>query len=70
MKDWFAKYETLTDMVVPASSRLIFEDNEYKLFSVTLFKKVIDEYKLRCRENKLITVIYCECKKVRYVLID
>ncbi|VDN57457.1 unnamed protein product [Dracunculus medinensis] len=51
MKDWFAKYETLTDMVVPASSRLIFEDNEYKLFSVTLFKKVIDEYKLRCREN-------------------
>lgn len=52
--DWNQKYERLSDMVVPRSSRLIFEDNEYGLFTVTLFKKVIDEYKLHCRENKFV----------------
>lgn len=53
-KDWTAKYETLADMVVPGSSRLITEDNDQMLFSVTLFKKVIEEYKTHCRENKFI----------------
>lgn len=50
--DWKNRYEQLSDMVVPRSSKLIFEDNEYGLFTVTLFKKVVDEYKHHCRENK------------------
>jgi len=53
-KDWWAKYERLADMVVPQSSKLIFEDSEHGIFTVTLFRKVIDEYKLHCRENKFI----------------
>ncbi|VIO86707.1 Uncharacterized protein BM_BM13998 [Brugia malayi] len=53
-KEWQQKYETLSDMVVPGSSRLITEDGDQMLFSVTLFKKVIDEYKTHCRENKFI----------------
>lgn len=52
--DWIQKYEKLTDMIVPQSSRLLFEDQEHCLFTVTLFKKVVDEYKLRCREQKFI----------------
>jgi V-type H+-transporting ATPase subunit C len=52
--DWVSKYETLTDMVVPRSTRLITEDAECGLFSVTVFHKVVDEYKLHCRENKFI----------------
>lgn len=52
VKEWQQKYETLSDMVVPGSSRLITEDGDQMLFSVTLFKKVIDEYKTHCRENK------------------
>ncbi|XP_062504491.1 V-type proton ATPase subunit C 1-B-like [Corticium candelabrum] len=51
-RDWEQKYETLSDMVVPRSSKLIYEDAEYGLYSVTLFKKVVDEYKLHARENK------------------
>lgn len=52
--DWHAKYEHLADMVVPRSSKMIFEDNDHGLFTVTLFSKVIDEYKLHSRENKFI----------------
>lgn len=50
--DWKKKYETLTDMVAPRSTKLLFEDTENGLFSVTLFKKVAEDYKHRCRENK------------------
>ncbi len=39
-------------MVVPRSGRMIYEDNECGLWAVTLFKKVIEEYKMHCRENK------------------
>ena len=49
VKDWFTKYELLTDMVVPQSSRKIFEDNEHALFTVTLFLKVVDEFKHHAR---------------------
>uniref|UniRef100_A0A5S6R630 V-type proton ATPase subunit C n=1 Tax=Trichuris muris TaxID=70415 RepID=A0A5S6R630_TRIMR len=53
-KDWELKYESLANMVVPRSSRLIFEDADNGLFSVTLFRKVVDEYRTHCRENKFI----------------
>eukprot|EP00794_Sanderia_malayensis_P017014 gene17014-18728_t len=52
--DWQLSYEKLTDMVVPRSSKLLFEDNENALFSVTLFKKVVDEFKLHAREKKFV----------------
>ncbi|XP_066603639.1 V-type proton ATPase subunit C [Prorops nasuta] len=52
--DWFSVYEKLTDMIVPRSSQLITQDPEYGLFTVTLFKKVIEEFKLHAREKKFI----------------
>lgn len=53
-QDWQTKYEHLADMVVPRSSRLIFEDHDHGLYTVTLFSKVVDEYKLHARENKCV----------------
>ncbi|KAK3888931.1 hypothetical protein Pcinc_007032 [Petrolisthes cinctipes] len=53
-QDWQAKYEHLAEMVVPRSSKLIFEDHDHGLFTVTLFFKVVDEYKLHARENKFV----------------
>lgn len=50
--DWEMKYEKLTDMVVPRSSKLIFQDQEHGLFTVTLFRKVVEDFKYHCRENK------------------
>ncbi|KAJ1018031.1 hypothetical protein NDA16_004900 [Ustilago loliicola] len=54
VKDWQAKYERLTAMVVPRSSNKISADDEFALFNVTVFKKVKDEFIQKCRENKFV----------------
>lgn len=52
VKDWLAKYERLTSMVVPRSSNKLAQDDEYALYNVTVFKKVRDEFVQKARENK------------------
>ncbi|MEE6512458.1 hypothetical protein FKM82_019461 [Ascaphus truei] len=49
---WQKTYESLSDMVVPRTTKLIAEDAEGGLFTVTLFRKVIDDFKVKARENK------------------
>lgn len=53
-KEWNLNYEKLTDMIVPRSSNLIYEDDDHGLFTVTLFYKVADEFKAKARENKFV----------------
>ncbi|KAH9743215.1 V-type proton ATPase subunit C [Citrus sinensis] len=50
-KDWLASYETLTSYVVPRSSKLLYEDNEYALYTVTLFGRVADNFRIAAREK-------------------
>ncbi|KAJ8288394.1 hypothetical protein COCON_G00010530 [Conger conger] len=50
--DWQKTYETLAEMVVPRSTSLLFEDMESGLFSVTLFRKAIDDFRHKAREYK------------------
>uniref|UniRef100_A0A3P9NL57 V-type proton ATPase subunit C n=1 Tax=Poecilia reticulata TaxID=8081 RepID=A0A3P9NL57_POERE len=50
--DWQKTYETLAEMVVPRSTKYLFEDNESGLFSVTLFRKAVDDFRHKARENK------------------
>lgn len=52
--DWHSHYEKLTDMIVPNSSQLVIEDNEHSLYTVTMFKKVVDEFKHHAREKKFV----------------
>jgi len=52
--DWNIGYEKLTDMIVPRSSQLITEDQDFRLYNVTLFKKVVEEFKLHAREKKFV----------------
>uniref|UniRef100_A0A4W3H023 V-type proton ATPase subunit C n=1 Tax=Callorhinchus milii TaxID=7868 RepID=A0A4W3H023_CALMI len=47
-------YETLADMVVPRSSKLIYDDNDSGLYNVTLFRKAVDDFRLQARENKFV----------------
>lgn len=54
MGDWNAHYEKITDMIVPRSSQTIMQDPDYALCTVTLFKKVVDEFKLHARERKFV----------------
>ena len=37
---------------VGACGRVLFEDQEMQLVNVTLFQRVVDEFKHKCRENK------------------
>ncbi|ODV58123.1 H(+)-transporting V1 sector ATPase subunit C [Ascoidea rubescens DSM 1968] len=53
-KDWLNSYESLSDFVVPRSSQEIFNDDDYILNNVTVFKKYIPEFLLNCREKKFI----------------
>ncbi|KAG0268723.1 Vacuolar ATP synthase subunit C [Linnemannia exigua] len=53
-KDWLNKYETLTQMVVPRSSQKIAEDDEYGLYTVTLFKRITEDFTNKCREERFI----------------
>ncbi|CAM8898591.1 hypothetical protein QQ045_028464 [Rhodiola kirilowii] len=50
-KDWLSNYETLTDYVVPRSSKKLHEDNEYALYTVTLFSRAADNFKVKARER-------------------
>ncbi|GMT23630.1 hypothetical protein PFISCL1PPCAC_14927, partial [Pristionchus fissidentatus] len=52
VKEWEASYAAFSDMVVPGSSKLIAEEGEFSLYTVTMFKKVIDEFKNAAREKK------------------
>ncbi|KAL1783368.1 V-type proton ATPase subunit C 2 isoform X1 [Sigmodon hispidus] len=51
---WQKTYESLSDMVVPRSTKMIAEDNEAGLFTVTLFRKVTEDFKVKAKENKFI----------------
>ncbi|CAA7264697.1 unnamed protein product [Cyclocybe aegerita] len=54
VKDWNAKYERLTSMVVPRTSKLIAEDDEFALFGLVIFRRVHDDFVQKCREHKFI----------------
>ncbi|CAA2939124.1 V-type proton ATPase subunit C [Olea europaea subsp. europaea] len=50
-KDWLSSYEGLTSYVVPRSSKKLHEDNEYALFTVTLFNRDADNFRIKARER-------------------
>ena len=52
VKDFFKTYETISDMIVPRSARLIGSDNEFSLYAVTTFKKHSADFIHKCRESK------------------
>jgi V-type H+-transporting ATPase subunit C len=53
-QDWQSSYSSLTEFVLPDSSKKIVDDGEYGLFTVTLFKKFVDDYKNMCREKRYV----------------
>ncbi|MED6274766.1 hypothetical protein CHARACLAT_019706, partial [Characodon lateralis] len=55
---WEKSYEFLSEFVVPRSSRKIFEDGDGGIFSVTLFKRVVCEFKAKAQESKFIVREY------------
>lgn len=54
IKDWIDEYELMTQMVVPRSSIKITEDDEYALFNVTLFRKVVEDFTNVAKDKKFV----------------
>jgi V-type H+-transporting ATPase subunit C len=53
-KEWLATYETLTSFVLPRSAKAIKEDPEFVLYTVTMFRRVAEEFKNIAREKRFI----------------
>lgn len=51
-KEWEKEYEGLADFVVPRSSKLVLEDADQGIFTVTMFRKTLDAFKNNAREHK------------------
>ncbi|XP_010767102.1 V-type proton ATPase subunit C 2-like [Notothenia coriiceps] len=49
---WERTYESFSQFVVPRSSRKLHEDEEGGVFSVTLFKRAVCEFKAKAQESK------------------
>ncbi|KAL4424495.1 hypothetical protein ABPG77_006804 [Micractinium sp. CCAP 211/92] len=47
--DWLGQYEQLSEFVVPRSSEAVAEDQDYVVFTVVLFKRVVDNFKTSAR---------------------
>ncbi|WFD32693.1 Vacuolar ATP synthase subunit C [Malassezia sp. CBS 17886] len=50
--EWRSEYERLAPMVVPRSSQELAHDEEFALFTVTVFKKTTSEFMQKAREHK------------------
>ncbi|XP_041828096.1 V-type proton ATPase subunit C 1-B isoform X1 [Melanotaenia boesemani] len=55
---WERSYESLSEFVVPRSSRKLFEDGDGGVFTVTLFKRAVCEFKAKAQESKFIVREY------------
>jgi len=53
-KDWETSYETLASFVVPRSSILVTEDSENGLWTVILFKRIVEDFKNNSREKRFV----------------
>nr|BCL66125.1 ATP synthase, subunit C [Volvox africanus] len=51
LKEWEDGYSKMANFVVPKSSALVAEDNDYALVTVVLFKRVIDDFKAAARNK-------------------
>ena len=47
--DWLAQYESLSEFVVPRSTSVVAEDQDYQAFTVVLFRRVVDNFKTAAR---------------------
>ncbi len=53
VKDFVGSYHKMADFVVPLSGKLLSEDAEFALFSVTVMKKCVAQFKESAREKRV-----------------
>lgn len=50
-KDWLDAYETLSQFVVPRSSKCVAEEGDYALYTVVVFRRVADDFRTNARSK-------------------
>ena len=50
-EDWLKEYETISEMVVPRSSKKLAEDSDYALYTVVVFKKFEEQFILKVKSK-------------------
>ncbi|XP_035213618.1 V-type proton ATPase subunit C 1-B-like [Stegodyphus dumicola] len=51
-KAWHATYATLAEMVVPDSSIKVYDDKNHYLYTVTLYKRCVEEFKTNAKQRR------------------
>ncbi|KFM57889.1 V-type proton ATPase subunit C 1-B, partial [Stegodyphus mimosarum] len=51
-KAWHATYATLAEMVVPDSSIKVYEDKSHSLYTVTLYKRCVEDFKTNAKQRR------------------
>jgi len=49
-KEFLSSYETLSEFILPRSAKQISEDGEHALFTINLFKVVVEDFKIKARD--------------------
>ncbi|KAK3537746.1 hypothetical protein QTP70_017870 [Hemibagrus guttatus] len=52
IRQWENTYESLSEFVVPRSSRKLLEEDDAGIFTVTLFKNAVSEFKANAKKHK------------------
>ncbi|XP_010890715.1 V-type proton ATPase subunit C 1-B [Esox lucius] len=73
---WENTYESLSEFVVPRSSRKVFEEKEGAIFTVTLFKKAVSDFTANAKKNRFTIREYsfdqneCQKQEMRRLSVD
>ncbi|KAG6621780.1 hypothetical protein I3842_Q002700 [Carya illinoinensis] len=66
-KDWLVSYDKLCG---PRSSKKLYEDNEYALYSVTLFCRVADNFRTSARDREELEKLMQDQERLRNSLLQ
>uniref|UniRef100_A0A3P9A5C8 V-type proton ATPase subunit C n=1 Tax=Esox lucius TaxID=8010 RepID=A0A3P9A5C8_ESOLU len=66
---WENTYESLSEFVVPRSSRKVFEEKEGAIFTVTLFKKAVSDFTANAKKNSF-DQNECQKQEMRRLSVD
>ncbi|KAI5618836.1 V-type proton ATPase subunit C 1-B-like, partial [Silurus asotus] len=58
IRQWENTYESLSKFVVPRSSRKLLEEEDAGIFTVTLFKNTVNEFKANAKKHKFVVREY------------
>ncbi len=60
VKAFIGSYETLVEFVVPRSAKIVAQEGDEFLYRVVLFKRIADDFRIACREQRYVVREFVE----------